>query len=70
MHSNGKQHNGRRKDKNRTIVLEILPTGEILIPRDDDLCLELAKSFKDKTAIQFCEQKKLTKVLIGKRMCG
>ena len=62
----------KRKDTNKdlgSLTITILPDGKILLPRDPAL-KELASALGDKGAVEFCEQAKLSKVHIGKRLCG
>jgi len=70
MQSNREHGDSREQSKNRCFVLEISKDGTVLLPRDHEICLEIAKALGDKKAIQFCEQAALSEVLIGKRMCG
>lgn len=54
------------------LVIEILPDGTVLLPRCEDapFLAEIAKQLGDKKAQTFCEQAALSKVHVGKRMCG
>lgn len=56
----------------RSIDIIILSDGSVLLPRDADVPLltEIAKALGDQKAVEFCEQAALSKVHIGKRMCG
>ena len=54
-----------------TFYITILPNGEVVLPQiDDPLVAEIAKALGDEKAEEFCEQASLTKVHVGKRMCG
>lgn len=60
----------KNKDKDRSILITILPDGQVLLPRDEEFCLLVAKALGDEQAYKFCEQSKSMDVIIGKRMCG
>ena len=54
------------------VTIEILPDGTVLLPRNANMpfLLDIAKALGDEKAITFCEQATLTKVLLGKPLCG
>lgn len=54
------------------LVIEIMPDGTVLLPRNADapFLIEIAKVLGDKKAQLFCEQAAMSNVHIGKRMCG
>lgn len=53
------------------VTITIMPDGTVILPQiDSPGILEIAKALGDPRAIAFCEQAALTKVHIGKRMCG
>lgn len=54
----------------RDFTVDILPDGEVLLPRDDEISSLLAEALHDDSAKKFCDQSKMNEVLIGKRMCG
>jgi hypothetical protein len=56
--------------KDKVIIMEILPDGEVVLTSDDEFSLAVAEALNDASATKFCEQSELTDVLIGKRMCG
>ena len=57
---------------NDCVTITILPDGSVLLPRDADapFLAEIAKALGDKKAEEFCRQASLSKVHVGKRMCG
>lgn len=56
-------------DKEATIT--ILPDGTVILPQlESPIIAEIAKALGDDKARTFVEQASLTKVHIGKRMCG
>jgi len=55
-----------------TVVITINPDGSVLLPRNADMpfLADIARALGDEKAEKFCEQAELSKVHIGKRMCG
>jgi hypothetical protein len=54
----------------KVLSIEVLPDGDVVLPQDDDFSLDVAEALNDPSAKEFCEQTKMTEVLVGKRMCG
>jgi hypothetical protein len=55
-----------------TVIITILPDGSVLLPRNANMpfLAEIARALGDEKAELFCKQAELSKVHIGKRMCG
>lgn len=51
-------------------VIEILPDGNVMIPRGHPLWESIAKALGDESAELFCRQADLVRNILGRRMCG
>lgn len=52
-------------------TITILPDGTVILPQiDSPVIAAIAEALGDQKAQTFCDQASLTKVHIGKRMCG
>ncbi len=54
------------------VTITIFPDGSVLLPRNANMpfLADIAKALGDEKAELFCKQAELSKVHIGKRMCG
>lgn len=66
-------HEEEREDRDhglRDVRICILADGSIVMPRGTKFLDKVAEEVGDPTAVTFCKQAEMTKVIFGKRMCG